>query len=162
MADLIILVPIAYLAMLSVPLAITDFREHRLPNPMTISAIAVTLASLIALAIFTSVWIGPMAGFLSGGFTFWIGLLLAKRDAIGMGDVKLLTSLNAIAAYFSPVLAAISLTAGLVLATFASAVLIIFKKLTLKASLPLGPYLLLGFFICVGPSVFEVTAEALS
>lgn len=162
MADLIILVPITYLAMLSVPLAIADFREHRLPNPMTISAIAVTLTSLIALAIFTSGWIGPMAGLLSGGFTFWIGLLLAKRDAIGMGDVKLLTSLNAIAAYFSPVLAAISLTAGLVLATLASGVLMVFKKITLKASLPLGPYLLLGFFICVGPSVYMLTAEALS
>jgi leader peptidase (prepilin peptidase)/N-methyltransferase len=161
-ADLIILLPIAYIAILSIPLAITDFRQHRLPNPMTISAILVTGVSLAVLAFTSDTWHRPITGLLAGFITFMVGFLLAKRDAIGMGDVKLLSSLNAIAGYFSPLLALISLTAGLVIATLASLVLYFFRRVSLESSLPLGPYLLLGFFVCVGPSAFSLTAEALS
>ena len=162
MSDLLILIPIFYIALLAIPLAITDVREHRLPNPMTLSAILVTLVSLCAAAFFPILLPSALSGLLAGGLTFALGLLLAKKDAIGMGDVKLLTSLNAIASYFSPLLMIISLTSGLVLATLVSSLLMLTKKVTLKQSLPLGPYLLIGFFVCVGPSAFLLTAEALS
>lgn len=162
MADLIILIPMAYIAILSIPLVITDLREHRLPNPMTISVIAITFLFLIVQGFISSDWARPLSGFVAGGITFYAGYLLAKLDAIGMGDVKLLTSLNAIAGFFSPMLVIISLTAGLVIATLASLILYLLKKMTMKSLLPLGPYLLLGFFLSVGPNAFFLTAEVLS
>lgn len=162
MADLIILLPIAYIVILAVPLVITDLREHRLPNPMTISAIAVTFSSLVVQGLISSDWARALSGLLAGAITFYAGFLLAKRDAIGMGDVKLLTSLNAIAGFFSPLLAIISLTAGLVIATLVSLILYLLKRMTMKSLLPLGPYLLLGFFLSVGPYAFFLTAEVLS
>jgi leader peptidase (prepilin peptidase)/N-methyltransferase len=160
--ELIFLIPLAFIFFLAIPLAVIDFREHRLPNQMTVSAIAVTFLSLLSLAVFSARLIAAVTGLLAGGITFWIGYLLAKRDAIGMGDIKLLTSLNALAAYFSPLLAVLSMTTGLVMATLASTVLLATRKITPSAALPLGPYLLLGFFTFLGPAACLLTAEVLS
>lgn len=162
MTELIVLLPILYIAIIAIPLAITDFQRHRLPNPMTVSAMAVTVLCLLAIGFISSSWLKPLTGLLAGVLTFWIGLLLANRAALGMGDVKLLCSLNAVAGYFSPMLAVVSVTAGLVLATLASLVLYFFGRISLKSSLPLGPYLLFGFFVCVGPPALFLTAEVLS
>ncbi len=158
----LILIPIAYLALLAIPLAVIDIREHRLPNSMTISTIALTAVSLTATAILEGGWLSPLWGVLAGLLTFLVGYQLAKKDAIGMGDVKLLTSMNAIAGYFNPLLPLLSLTAGLVLATLVSIITMIFTKLDMKRPIPLGPYLLIGFFAAVSPAAVETTAGAWS
>ncbi len=158
----LILIPIAYLALLAIPLAVIDIREHRLPNSMTISTIALTAVSLTATAILEGGWLSPLWGVLAGLLTFLVGYQLAKKDAIGMGDVKLLTSMNAIAGYFNPLLPLLSLTAGLVLATLVSIITMIFTKLDMKSPIPLGPYLLIGFFAAVSPAAVETTAGAWS
>jgi Flp pilus assembly protein protease CpaA len=61
---------------------------------MTISAIAITFVFLLVQGFISSDWARPLSGLVAGGITFYAGYLLAKRDAIGMGDVKLLTSLT--------------------------------------------------------------------
>lgn len=153
-------VPVAYLLILSIPLAITDFREHRLPNPLTVSAIAVTVTCLT----FESFRYGEFRNLIWGiGFgliTLTLGFLLAKREMIGMGDVKLLTSMHAVAGYINPMLPILTLTAGLVIATAVSLLRVFLRKIDLKSSVPLGPYLLLGFFPLVIPSAVGFTAGA--
>ncbi len=156
---LIVLVwlPIMYLFALSVPLAIHDFREHRLPNPMTISALAVSLISI------------SIAGFISGSgrellwglgwatATFFGGYFLAKKEAIGMGDVKLLTSMHATAGYLTPALPLMTLTLGLVIATLVSLTRVFVGKIDMKSAVPLGPYLLFGFFLLTVPTAATTT-----
>lgn len=78
------------------------------------------------------------------------------------GGCETFDCLNAIAGFFSPLLAVISLTAGLVIATLMSLILYLLRRMTMKSLLPLGPYLLLGFFLSVGPSAFFIAAEVLS
>jgi leader peptidase (prepilin peptidase)/N-methyltransferase len=158
----LILIPMAYLALLAIPMAVIDIREHRLPNSMTVSTIALTAVSLTAIAILEDGWLGAVWGMVAGLVTFLVGFQLAKKDAIGMGDVKLLTSMNALAGYFNPLLPLISLTAGLVLATLVSIITMIFTKLDMKSPIPLGPYLLTGFFAAVSPAAVETTAAAWS
>lgn len=158
----LILIPIAYLALLAIPMSVIDIREHRLPNSMTVSTIALTAASLLVIAILEGGWLSALWGIFAGSITFLVGYQLAKKDAIGMGDVKLLTSMNAIAGYFNPLLPLLSLTAGLVLATLVSIITMFFTKLDMKSPIPLGPYLLIGFFAAVSLAAFETTAAAWS
>lgn len=162
MFEFIALVPFAYVAAIAVPLAIIDFRQHRLPNVLTVSSIAVTLLSLVLGALFTGEVTRSSLAIVAGLLTFIIGFQLAKREGIGMGDVKLLTSLNAIAAYLATLLPILSMTVGLVIASIISLVHVGRRKINLESPIPLGPYLLLGFFLVCTPAVFEATAEALS
>jgi leader peptidase (prepilin peptidase)/N-methyltransferase len=132
-------------AALSVPLTIIDLREHRLPNRFTISALilTITLVSLDA----APDRIGQLAvGLLSGLATWVTGYLLADRDGIGMGDVKLLTGMHVLLGYANPLLILVSLTFSSTLASIASGVMLLGKKATLKSRAAFGPYLFAGFF----------------
>lgn len=162
MSKFLILLPFFYLTAIAVPLAIIDFRQHRLPNKLTISAALLTLGCLTAASWISGDWPRLLVALAAATITFLMGWFLAARSAIGMGDIKLLVSLNAFAGYFSPLLPLISLTIGLVLALLISSVSLFLKKLTLSSSIALGPYLLLGFFAAVTPEAIEITAAAWS
>lgn len=94
--------------------------------------------------------------------TFLMGWLLAAKGGIGMGDIKLLVSLNAIAGYLSPLLPLLAMTLGFVFATVISGARIVLKRLSPAGAIALGPYLLIGFFITVLPAAYVTTAEAWS
>lgn len=162
MSQLIALVPLFYLLVISIPLAVIDFKEHRLPNQFTLSAIAVTLSCLLIDSFLTgqSLPLAVAAAYSLG--TFLIGWWLAAREGIGMGDVKLLVSLNAISGYLSPVLPLVGMTIGFLAATLISGIRILLRKLSPSSAIALGPYLLVGFFVSVLPAAIATTAEALS
>jgi prepilin signal peptidase PulO-like enzyme (type II secretory pathway) len=90
--------------------------------------------------------------------TFLIGWLLARFADLGMGDVKLLISLNGWLAWHDGWLVLIALAIGLIAANvFAIAVWI--KKKDPKEHIALGPFLLLGFCLAaVSPSWRILTA----
>lgn len=160
MLILLIWIPIFYLLILAIPLAIKDFREHRLPNPMTISALAITLISISLVGLITGQEIKLLwsLGWATG--TFFLGYLLARKEAIGMGDIKLLTSMHAIAGYLMPALPLLTLTLGLLIATLTSLVRVFAGRVDMKSAVPLGPYLLLGFFLLTIPTAATTTAAA--
>lgn len=158
----LLLIPFLYLLAISIPLAITDIREHRLPNRLTLSAALVTLVCLVAVAWLDAHWLALISALIAAIVTFLIGWFLASKSAIGMGDIKLLISLNAFAGYLSPLLPILSLTIALVSATIVSSVSLLRKRLGLQSSIALGPYLLLGFFIAATPGTLEATVGALS
>ena len=147
---------ILYYAVLSFPLTIIDLREHRLPNRFTISALIlnVTLVGMDALTIST----GPLSiALLCGGVTWASGYLLAARGGIGMGDVKLLTGMHILLGYVNPLLILVSLTFSSTLASIASGVMLLGKKVTLRSRAAFGPYIFVGFFSAL---LFGFTAEA--
>lgn len=158
----LLLIPFIYLMAISIPLAVTDIREHRLPNRFTISAAVVTLTCLLVATWMSSDWPSLISALAAATITFLVGWILAAKSAIGMGDIKLLVSLNAFAGYLSPLLPVLSLTIALVSATLVSSIYLLRKRVSLQSSIALGPYLLLGFFLAVTPGTLEVTAAALS
>lgn len=162
MQHFFLLLPLGYLLAIAVPLAVTDFREHRLPNKLTLSAALLTLASLAAASLIGGDWQALSSALVAALATFLIGWFLAARAAIGMGDIKLLISLNAFTGYLSPFLPLISLAVALLAATLINIILLLGRRLSIQSSIALGPYLLLGFFVVVAPSAFEVTAAAWS
>ena len=138
-------IPIGYLALVAIPLSIYDLREHRLPNFFTYPAIAFAALALLAVGL-SGEEARSALGILAGGLTFWVGYLLAKRDLVGMGDIKLLVASNAILATYSPVLVVVSLAIATSLAAVASLFLISLRKITMRTPVAMGPFLLLGFF----------------
>ena len=84
---------------------------------------------------------------------FGVGTVLSIRGWIGMGDVKLMTGLSLLLAWFSP-----HLIWQALLWTFLSAGVVVlggmlFKKITTRSTIALGPYLLFGFwFVVTGPA----------
>lgn len=157
MIDLILLIPLALLLVASLKLIITDFREHRLPNQITLPLIALTYVFMIAHAVISDSYLKLGLALSAGAITFGIGYAMAKWLDFGMGDVKLLVTLNALLAWHSPWLIVASLAFAFVIASV-WAIVVWIKTKDPKARIALGPYLLLGFAIVIAaPSVELVT-----
>ena len=162
MAELILLIPVGYLLLASVPLVLTDIREHRLPNRFTYPAILLAFAGTGFAASSQGAYLELIFAHLSSTATFGIGYLLAKYASVGMGDVKLITATNHLLAWFSPWLVLFALTASFVLASLVSLLGLLSRKISWQSPVAMGPYLLAGFFMFVGLPAAEITAVALS
>lgn len=144
--DLLPLISVGYVALLSIPLALIDIREHRLPNPMTLSAIAVSALLLSVDAIIRTQPLQLAVAASLAGLTWGVGYLMAYRELIGMGDVKLLTALHLILGYVQPWLVLISLTLSFTMASIVSLAQVALKRKSLQSFTAMGPFLLVGFF----------------
>lgn len=127
---------------------------------MTISAIIITLCALVIESFRQGQFVSLIWGLAAGLTTFLLGYLLAKREAIGMGDVKLLTSMHLLAGFVSPILPLMTLTLGLVIATLISLIRVFRGRIDMKSAIPLGPYLLIGFFSLMVPAAWSFTEAA--
>ena len=141
------LIAVLVLLVMSIPLAITDIKEHRLPNTMTYSAITVSAALVILAGVITSRWLDLLIALSLGGITFGIGYLMAHFNGIGMGDVKYLVATNTLLGWFSPWLILPMMAIGFTLASIVSLGLIIARRANLKTPIAMGPFLMLGFFV---------------
>ena len=150
---LIEVIPVLVILVLAYPLMKYDFLEHRLPNRFTYLAIAVSFgATAIITLVERDYWRFGLA-LLVSGITFGIGYWMSKYDLIGMGDIKLLISTNHILAWFAPGLVVIALTIGLVFGASWGTWLVLTKKMSWNASIALGPFLLIGFFLTITPQL---------
>lgn len=134
-----------YLFLVAWPLIRIDIRERRLPNKYTLPVFPIALfgqALEVCLGqdpsrLLTSVLVGVLA--------FAASFALNRYAGLGMGDVKLITGISLTLAWFNPLLPAISVLIGLVLAGAVSLIQIIRQKAGMGSSIALGPYLLIGF-----------------
>jgi leader peptidase (prepilin peptidase)/N-methyltransferase len=162
-SDYLSLVPIALIAVLAIPLAVTDFREHRLPNKYTYFLITASVAGMLIASFPQGRWGDFAVGIILGTVTAVVGYLLARFGAIGMGDIKLLIAMHVCLGWHSPVLVLFSLSLGLAAASVIGLFGLLMGKLNPRTLIPLGPYLLLGFLvISVIPVEAIITGEALS
>lgn len=153
------IIPLAYLAVVSIPLVRIDWRTHKLPN-------AWVMPGYIALAI---AWIGqwistgeyPMIPAIAAAGYFTFMLVLSYGGGMGMGDVKLAGLIGGSAglisvpaAILSPVLAFISggLVAVLVLVLTLVRLRLPLSQawaVTKQTKIPFGPMMLLGFWLAM-------------
>ena len=157
------LLAIVVVFVLSLPLAVIDFKEHRLPNPLTYSAISVSGTLVLVAGVFTHDWLRLVTSLGLGLATLGIGYLMVKFNGIGMGDVKYLVATNTLLGWFSPWLILVMLAIGFTTAALISVALILSRKANLKTPLAMGPFLILGFVLVSLPLFGELpTAEVLS
>ena len=143
-----LLMPIGYLAFISFQLARIDVVEHRLPNRYTLrlfllSAPAVGIAFLI-----TQSWDRLLWAIGLGFATVLMGLLLGATGGLGLGDVKLMVSLNMMLGWISPWAALAS--NGLAVFSAAAVGMLRLLKHSHSNQVAFGPYLLAAFFITFG------------
>lgn len=151
------LLGIGFFAAATIPLMVIDFRERRLPNKITIPGYILSLLGLVL----TLEWGRVLTSVAISALLFGMGTLISLKGWIGMGDVKLVSGLSLLLAWFDP---ALVWQATLWSFGIASAVVVVgflAKKMTARSSIALGPYLLVGFWLAVFPSAFSQLGVAL-
>jgi leader peptidase (prepilin peptidase) / N-methyltransferase len=145
------LAALAWLVLLTVPLAFIDSAVHRLPNPLTGAAFAGVLAFL-AVAALTAGHPGELARTAIGAAAltcFYLLLWVIRPSGMGLGDVKLAASVGLVLGWVGwQALFAGTLFAFVLAAAFAIA-LIAALKAGRGSQLPLGPFMLLGALAAV-------------
>ena len=144
-ANLAALIGPTYLLAVAVPLSVIDVRQRRLPNRLVLPGLPIALVGQIAGCVLGMDWtaMAVAVGWMLGGFA--IGFGFNRLNALGMGDVKLISLICLNLGWFGwqwP-LAALTVAFGaataLVLLFFATG------RYRLSSTIPLGPYLLTGF-----------------
>lgn len=97
---LIQVLPVIYFTAVAVPLIITDNREHRLPNKLTLPAIPITAFAWLSLAILDNRWADFWLSLGMAVIVFALGFGANRVGNLGMGDVKLFTGLALMLAWF--------------------------------------------------------------
>lgn len=151
---LIQVLPVIYFTAVAVPLVITDIREHRLPNKLTLPAIPLTLGSWLALAVMDNRWADFAVAVGSAVIIFALGLGANRVGSLGMGDVKLAVGLVLMLAWFIGVWALLlPIVAGVIVAVH---ILVGVRLGILGAgsSLAFGPHLIGSAVLLFGVGVF--------
>lgn len=145
----------AYLAVFTIPLVVIDHRERRLPNKITLPAIAVTLLGLFL----AGDWSRAGLAMLYAGVLFGFGTFLSIKGWLGMGDVKLLVPMALTLGWYGLSELAIGLAVAFFAAGLYALVRLAFKKITASSTIALGPYLLFGFWVGVIQPVWSSIAR---
>jgi leader peptidase (prepilin peptidase)/N-methyltransferase len=132
-----------------------DLEHQLLPNRITLPGIV----GGFVFSFFTEPgWIASLLGILFGGGSllamFYAYLWLRKKEALGMGDPKMLAMVGA---FLGWKMAILTLLLGSLLGSLAGGVLILTKRGNLASQLPFGCFLALGAAVAatVGPSVVD-------
>ena len=144
-----VLVPLGYLALVGLPLAVTDVRTHRLPNTLVLPGLLLTAWALVGTFL-----AGPPSDALAGlGGAAAVAAVLGAGWAtglVGMGDVKLGVWLGGVAGMLGmpahPAALAQGAIAGAVVATTLLAAALGGGGPTAASRIPLGPPALAAFW----------------
>jgi len=149
-----LLIPVGYLAFISFQLGRIDVLEHRLPNRYTLRLFLLT-APAVAFAFLSSQSIERLLWALGLGIgTALIGLLLGATGGLGLGDVKLMISLNLLLGWMSPWLAAASNSLAVLSAAIFGTLNLLKPGGVRAKQVAFGPYLLASFFVTFGYALF--------
>ncbi len=127
-----------------------DFKEKIIPNALIVTgicfwAILTTVDILVAQSSVKQVLLYSLVGgLLCGGILFSIAIIV--KTALGMGDVKMFTVLGLLYGVSNTYSI---LLFSMVLMAIVSIVLLILKKVTKKTAVPMAPFVVVGFLICV-------------
>ena len=142
-----VLVGVLWLAAAGVVLAGVDLATHRLPDAVTLPALAVLLASTGVDALVTGSGSRALAGLACGAVTFAVAALvrLAAPAGLGFGDVKLLAPLGVLLGWLGGgTLVVVGVFLGLLVGALVSIGLLVTRRAGWRSAVPFGPPLLVG------------------
>jgi leader peptidase (prepilin peptidase)/N-methyltransferase len=147
----LVLAAACWLAAGAVALAWIDVAVQRLPDALTASAYAGTVAFLLLAAATSGHWADLLRALL-GGLALaaaYLALAVVSRSALGLGDVKLAASLGTLAAWPGwPTLIA-GAFAGFLLGAIYGIALLISGRATRNQKIPFGPFMIAGAFLVI-------------
>jgi leader peptidase (prepilin peptidase)/N-methyltransferase len=153
-----------YFAASLLALSVIDWEHYILPDRLTypLLAVGLGLAALVPdhFALFQWSHFGPwslwpsllhsLLGVLAGGLSLWaigsLGKAALKKEAMGMGDVKLMA---AVGAWLGWPMALLSIFLGALVAALFGVALIVARRAQWGSKIPFGPYLALGSLLCL-------------
>ena len=141
------IIPLAYLAVVTIPLVRIDWKTHKLPNAWVMPGYVALVIAWIGVWMTTGEY--PMLPAISAAGYFTFMLLLSYGGGMGMGDVKLVAGLSLLLAWFDVGLLWQATLWAFGLATVVVLVGYLAKKITARSTIALGPYLLLGFWVVI-------------
>lgn len=145
LASLISALGLGYLALTAWPLAKTDIKVRRLPNIYVLPSFPITILGQVTAGLVTGVWVNILWAWVAMIVTFALSLFVNRLGLMGMGDVKLMSAMALALGWYSPLLPALSLLISFLIAGLAATALLVFGRIKLGGSMPLGPYLIAGF-----------------
>jgi leader peptidase (prepilin peptidase)/N-methyltransferase len=141
-----------------------DFFHYIIPDEITLGGVAVGLIvafcfpEVIRAETHLSGLLRSVAGIVLGGGGLFLvaiaGTALFKKEAMGMGDVKLLA---AVGAFLGPAAPLFALVVGSVVGSIVGLILLLFRKARRDTAIPFGPYLALGAYLYMlcGPAIIQ-------
>jgi len=142
-------------------IALSDIKFCIIPDELIIAGCAFAVAAALPGVLSGSdwrMWLSPIFGAAVGGGIILIinlvGRILYKKDALGMGDLKLMLICGIACGTTGTVIA---ILAGILSAGIFYAVCILLRKVRSDAYLPLGPFLVIGVALdlCFEPAVMR-------
>lgn len=159
------IIPLAYLAVVTIPLVRIDWKTHTLPNVWVMPGYAALAIAWIGLWITSGEY--PMVPAIAAAGYFTFMLLLSYGGGMGMGDVKLAGVLGGSAGLISVPAAILSPVLAFVAGGVASLVVLIITfarrsdlplkqawAVTKQTRTPFGPFMFLGFWVAVALMLF--------
>ena len=137
---------LGYLALTAWPLARTDIKQRRLPNKYVLPAFPIIWTGQLLAGLFGAGFTNMLWAFLAAAITFAGALLINRAGLLGMGDVKLMTAISLALGWYSVILPVVALGLSFLIAGLVALGLLAMRRIKLGGSMPLGPYLLAGFF----------------
>lgn len=122
-------------------IAIVDFRVGRIPDVLVLALLVLAVAQIAVLA--RPTWQAALLGAAFAGGLFFL-LRVISRGAMGLGDVKLETTVGALVGY--PAVVGAMFT-GVVIGGLVALMLLLTRRVNRKTPIAYGPYLALGAWL---------------
>jgi leader peptidase (prepilin peptidase)/N-methyltransferase len=145
----------AWIAAFGIVLSFVDSTVHRLPDRLTMPALAGAATILTASAVLTSAYghlLSAVAGAVALG-GFYLVMVLIRPHAIGLGDAKLALLTGLVLGWFSLSSAVAGLIAAVLIGAVVGLLLLATRHIHLRQGFAHGPAMLLGALL-----VFALTA----
>lgn len=128
---------------------VIDYRKQIIPNRLSLAILEVALIFAFITGLSSSnLFLNKVLGMLVGGGTFllitWIGGLIAGKEAMGFGDVKLMAGLGLMFGLMDTIMIAVS---SFLLGAVISIILLVTKKKKGDEYIPFGPFIIIATFI---------------
>jgi leader peptidase (prepilin peptidase)/N-methyltransferase len=146
LASLFSALGLGYLALTAWPLAKTDIQQRRLPNKYVLPAFPIILLGQFIAGVISGTWWNMLWAFLAMLVTFFASLGVNRLGLLGMGDVKLMAAMALALGWYSVTLPVLALLISFFVAGIVALLLLVLGRIKLGGSMPLGPYLIAGFF----------------
>ena len=129
------------ISILLIWIGITDWKEKRIPNKLLLAFLVLTLIQTFLLEKGNLIWV-LLGSLIVPGFLLFVMLL--KRGAFGMGDVKLMGISGILLGLRGNISAFVY---GIFLAAAFCIIGICLKKISRKSEIAFGPFLCMGILI---------------